>query len=201
MIKHVGLHLSKKVILLRSKVPDEDHMCIALFVDKLPPLYLSEVEKVLNSEAGQTAKNLDEELWKHKLPDDRNLLEVLHKEGHIKKLQSNQTFVTIDSINKIKLNELNDMLEKLEQGGEAAKKLAELDEAKGMNHAKKAMQNAANLVVMPGENPSELAQRLLQTADLLIVEARKLSATLGTPEKKVKKVRTAKAAKVSTLEK
>jgi len=135
--KHVGLHNAKKILILWNKVPGESHMALVLFADKIPAAYSELVHKTLVSEAGQKAKNFADALNEVKLPDGRNLLNALHTESHIKKVQTNQTFVTPDSINKIKLNELNDMMDKIEEGGDAKKKLEDLDLYKGMNKRKR----------------------------------------------------------------
>lgn len=137
MIKHVGLHNAKKIVIIRHTVPDEDHMCLVVYTEKLPPMYHDEVIKVLESAPGQQAKDLDSVLHRNSFPDGRNILETLHKEGHLKKVQNNQVFVTVNPQSKIYLSELNDLMNKLAQGGEAANKLQRLEEEKGMRSAQR----------------------------------------------------------------
>ena len=133
MIKHVGLHNAKDVIIVLHKLPMEEHMCLVLNSDKIPPAYVHEVVKHLNSEAGQNAKEFASILETATLPDGRNLGQVLHVEGHFKKVPTNQVFVTPDKVNKVRLNDLNEYLAKIAEGGDALKKLEELDKNKGMN--------------------------------------------------------------------
>lgn len=173
--KHVGLNNGKKIIILWPQIPEETWMCLALITEQIPAAYRDEIFKVLNSEAGQKAKNLADALFEVKLPDGRNLLNVLHKESLLKKLQCDQTFVTPDSVNKIKLNELNDMLEKIESGGEAAQKLADLDAYKGMNRKKRS--TAISETVVPSDlnvSDKKLVEELKNTVEALIIEVRNL---------------------------
>lgn len=174
--KHIGLNNGKKIIICWSQLPEEKHMCLALMTDTIPAAYKEAVFNTVNSEAGQKAKNLADALFEVKLPDGRNLLNVLHTENLLKKLQTDQTFVTPDSVNKIKLNELNDMLEKIEAGGEAAKKLADLDEHKGMNRKKRPNAPADQVSTQSDLNSSDkkLVEELKNTVEALIIEVRNL---------------------------
>lgn len=181
-LKHVGLNNAQKVIIIYNKVPSEEHMALVLYEDKLPALYADAVHKALVSKEGQSSINLSDALCKVTLPDDRNLLTVLHKEGHIKKVQTNQTFITPNSVNKIRLSELNDTMDKIASGGEAAKKLAEFDAARGMNEKKRRNKIHGQLAVeeIAEENNaviSEINNQILQltnAVDAMLIEIRKL---------------------------
>jgi hypothetical protein len=136
MLKHVGLHNAQKVTIVLHQMPAEDHMCLIMYDDKLPPRYFQAVKSVLNTPAGQEVKDFATALEGAKLDDDRNLARVLYTEGHLKKVPCNQVFATpfgYDSANKIKLNELNAYTSKIAEGGEALQKLAEFDANKGMH--------------------------------------------------------------------
>ena len=136
MIKHVGLHSAKKVVIVLHKLPSEDHMASIMYSEKLPPAYHDAVMKCLESQKAQSMPDFAPALEGETLEDGRNLARVLWAEGHLKKVPTNQIFVTIDSRNKIRLDELNDHLSKIAAGGEAAAKLKANDDAKGMKNKK-----------------------------------------------------------------
>ena len=120
MIKHVGKHNNKKIVLLWRKVPGEDHMSLLLYSDTLPRLIHDEVMKVLESDAGQSAKDLADAMFRHIMADGNNCLATVHKMGLMKKVPCNQILVTPTPNASVRLDELNDIMSKLEAGGEAA---------------------------------------------------------------------------------
>jgi exonuclease VII small subunit len=141
MMKHVGLYNAQKVTVVLHKMPSEEHMCLVLMDQKVPPRYYQAVQACLNSPAGQEAKDLATALDTVNLEDGRQLARVLYAEGHLKKVPTNQVFMTpfgFDANNKkIRLNELNDMMGSIEQGGDALQKLKDFDEGKGLKNKTK----------------------------------------------------------------
>lgn len=137
MYKHVGKHNDKKVVLLFREVPGEDHMCLVSYSDLLPRIYHDTVMKVLESPIGQQAENLSDALFRNFMPDGINCLEALHRNGLIKKVPTNQILVTPTLTSKIRLDELNSILNEMSKGEEAVKRLAELDANKGMTSRRK----------------------------------------------------------------
>lgn len=129
MIKHVGRHNSKKVVIAYRQVPDEDHMALVIYSESLPSLIHDELMKILESDAGQSTKDLADVLFRHIMADGTNCLTHIHKAGYLKKVPTNQVIVTPNSTSTIRLDELNKILTGLEQGEEAAQKMAEI--AKG----------------------------------------------------------------------
>lgn len=132
MIKHVGKHNNKKIVVLWRKVPNEDHMALVVYSDTLPRLIHDEVMHALESAIGQNAKEFNEVLFRTVMADGRNALEVLHKEGFIKKVPTNQVLVTPTSKSSVRLDELNTILDEMEKGEEAVKRLSDLDKNAGM---------------------------------------------------------------------
>lgn len=132
MYKHVGKHNDKKVVLLFREVPGEDHMCLVSYSDLLPRIYHDTVMTVLESPIGQQAENLSDALFRNFMPDGVNCLEALHRNGLIKKVPTNQILVTPTLTSKIRLDELNSILNEMSKGEEAVKRLAEIDSNKGM---------------------------------------------------------------------
>ena len=132
MLKHIGRHGDRKVALLFREVPGEDHMCLVVYPDTLPTHIHNSIMATLESPAGQAAINLSEVLHRNLLPDGRPQLEALHREGMIKKIPTNQVIVTPTAQSSVKLDEMNKIIREMEQGGEALKRLQELDSSAGM---------------------------------------------------------------------
>ena len=60
------------------------------------------------------------------------MLQVFHNEGLLKKIQTENVIMTPTPNTKIKLDELNKILNEMKQGEEAVKKLAEMDQSRGL---------------------------------------------------------------------
>ena len=153
MIKHVGKHNSKKIVLLWRRVPNENHMALVLYSDTLPRLIHDEVMKALESQIGQNAKELSDVLFRTTMSDGRNALEVIHKEGFIKKVPTSQVLITPTAKSSVRLDELNDILDEMEKGEEAVKRLADIDNNTGMQ-TKKRRTTEGREVGMPPNNTS-----------------------------------------------
>lgn len=133
MIKHVGKHNNKRVVILFKTVPNEDHMCLVVYPDTLPRHIHDDVMSALESESGQQAKEFADYLFRFTMADGTNALATLHKEGMIKKVPTNQVIVTPDNRSNVRLDELNNILSKMAMGEEAVKELAELDASAGLS--------------------------------------------------------------------
>ena len=131
MLKHVGRHGEKKVVVAYNTVPGEDHMALVIYSDSLPSMLHDEVMKVIESPAGQTAKSLADALFRNIMPDGNNTLGALHKGGFLKKVQTKQVILKPNAKSSVRLDELNDILKKMEGSAEAAKKLADIDAGRG----------------------------------------------------------------------
>ena len=127
MIKHVGRHNNRKVVILFKKVPGEDHMCLLVYSDQMPQLIHDQVMRTLESEVGQQAKDFADALFRQVMADGRNCLETIHKEGYMKKVPTNQVIVTPNAQSSVRLDELNNILDEMDKGEAAVKKMAELD--------------------------------------------------------------------------
>jgi len=132
MIKHVGKHNQKRVAIVYRTVPDEDHMALVAYADSMPSMVHDEVMKVIESEIGQNAKELADALFRTTLADGTNCLTTLHKGGWLKKVPCNQVIVTPTAKSTCRLDELNNLLKKIEEGGDAAAALANIDANRGM---------------------------------------------------------------------
>ena len=135
MIKHVGKHNQRRVAIVYRTVPDEDHMALVVYTDALPQMVHDEAMKVLESEIGQNAKELADALFRTTMADGTNCLTALHKGGWLKKVPTNQVIVTPTAKSTCRLDELNNLLKKIEDGGDAATALADMDKNRGIRGA------------------------------------------------------------------
>lgn len=152
MIKHVGKHNGKKIVLLWRRVPNEGHMALVAYSDTLPRLLHDEVMKALESAIGQNAKDFSDVLFRTTMADGRNALEVLHREGMIKKVPANQVLITPTAKSSVRLDELNDILDEMEKGEEAIKRMSDIDKNAGMQTKKRVREGRE--VGMPPNNTS-----------------------------------------------
>jgi len=152
MIKHVGKHNNKKIVLLWRRVPNEAHMALVAYSDTLPRMIHDEVMKALESPIGQAAKEFSDVLFRTVMGDGRNALEVMHKEGFIKKAPTSQILITPTAKSSVRLDELNDILDEMEKGEEAVKRLADIDNNSGMQTKKRKTEGRE--VGMPPNNTS-----------------------------------------------
>lgn len=131
MLKHIGRHGTDKVVVIFNTVPNEDHMALVVYSGRLPVMVHDEVMKVVESAAGQQEKQLSDALFRCIMSDGRNALTALHQGGHLKKVQTKQIILTPNAKTNIRLDELNDILKKMESGADAVKQMADLDASRG----------------------------------------------------------------------
>jgi hypothetical protein len=132
MIKHVGKHNQRRVAIVYRTVPDEEHMALVMYTDSLPSMVHDEAMKVLESDIGQQAKELADALFRATMADGTNCLTTIHKGGYLKKVPTNQVIVTPTAQSTCRLDELNNLLKKIEEGGDAAQALADMDANRGI---------------------------------------------------------------------
>jgi hypothetical protein len=87
--------------------------------------------KVIESPVGQQAENLGDALFRSLLSDGRAMLQTLHTEGMIKKVQAKQVTVTPGGNSSVNLDEMNGIIRKMKMGEDAIREMAELDANKG----------------------------------------------------------------------
>jgi hypothetical protein len=144
MLKHIGKHNDKKIVLAYRQIPGDEHMCLVLYSDMLPSMIHDDVMKVLESAVGQNAKDLADALFRHTMADGRNCLETVHKMGLMKKVPTNQVIITPNAKSNVRLDELNSILNQMDQGEEAIKKMADLDKNAGMTGKREAREVGQN---------------------------------------------------------
>jgi predicted esterase YcpF (UPF0227 family) len=135
-LKHIGRHGDRKVAVVFKQIPGDDHMCLVIYPDLLPMHIHDPIMKVLESPVGQAADEFADVLHRNLLPDGRNMLETLHAERVMKRVQTEQVILTPNASSTVKLSELNDILNQMKQGSDAVRKLAEIDQNSGLVDAK-----------------------------------------------------------------
>jgi uncharacterized phage infection (PIP) family protein YhgE len=164
MLKHVGKHNDKRCVIVFRKIPELEHMALLVYSDLLPRMVHDEVMRALESPQGQEAKELSDVLFRTIMADGHNCLESLHRNGLLKKVPTNQVLVTPTSTSSVRLDELNDILDEMQKGEEAMKRLSDIDSSRGFT-GKKAPRKATIQEV--GERRTREAQGNTSAADML----------------------------------
>jgi hypothetical protein len=215
VLKHIGKHNGKRIVLAYRQIPGDDHMCLVIYSDTLPQMIHDDVMKVLESPIGQNSPELADALFRHVLADGRNCLEALHTQGLLKKVNTNQVIITPNAKSTVRLDELNKILNEMATGTEAIKKLADLDANSGMTGRREPREVGVNPASR--SQPAEVStatigdvlsdeqiasQRIAQAAKMkldaqtLLKEAERLeleAAEFTTPAKNVKSTKAKKA--------
>ncbi len=132
MIKHIGKQGDRKVAIVFREVPNEEHMALVIYPDTLPVAMHDTIMKVIESEVGQTSENLGDALFRSLLNDGRPILQTLHAEGMLKKVQTKQIVVTPNATSHVNLEEMNNIIRKMKMGEDAIREMADLDSNRGM---------------------------------------------------------------------
>ena len=197
-LRHVGKIGDKKVAILFREVPEEPHMCLVAYTETLNRHVHDPMMACIESQVGQGAQNLADALNRTYTQDGKIILQVLHAEGLIKRVQTELVMVTPNPATKIKLSELNQILDEMEQGEKAVERLKELDESRGLQDpadvarrirdTKQAVEDAKQvqrgLQAAEGAlGDSTIANNLLQQAQRMAAEAKGLLAESARLEK------------------
>jgi hypothetical protein len=190
-IKHVGKHGDRKVAVVYREVPGETHMCLVVYTELLNRTIHDPLIKCIESDIGQNSANLAEALNRTYTTDGKIILHKLHTEGLLKKVQTEQIVMTPTPNVRIKLSELNALLDEMEKGEEAIKRLQEIDAqagiqdpaqvAKRMREFKESKTNLSTTTdvlddVTIAKNLREQALKMAQEAKSLLLEADRLIA-------------------------
>jgi hypothetical protein len=186
-LKHVGKVGDRKVAIIFREIPGEEHMALVVYTELLNQNIHDPMMMAIESPQGQQAKELAEHLNKSYTRDGKIILQVLHSEGMMKKINTNQVMVTPTPTTKVRLDELNKILNEMSQGEEAVKRLAELDASRGLQDpadvARRIKENKAAKAQPPVQatidgalGNNELANNLRQQATRMAAEAKGLLA-------------------------
>jgi len=182
-LRHVGKHGDRKVAVIFREVPGEPHMCLVTYTELLNQNIHDPMIKCIESDIGQSSENLAEALNRSFTKDGKPILQVLHMEGQLKKVNTELIVMTPQPNTKIKLNELNKILDEMKLGEEAVKKLAEMDKSMGMQspaEVARRMRNDPAPATVPQTQgilgDQQLANNLRQQAAKMTSEAKGLMA-------------------------
>jgi hypothetical protein len=132
MIKHVGRHGDRKVAIVFREIPGEEHMCLVVYTETLPVAMHDAMMRAIESPTCQAAENLGDALFRELFNDGRPMLQTLHAEGMLKKVQTKQIVVTPNPSSHVNLEEMNEILRKMKLGESAIREMANLDANRGM---------------------------------------------------------------------
>jgi hypothetical protein len=215
-LKHVGKHGDRKVAVIFRQIPGDDHMCLVVYTELLNQNIHDPLIACIESPEGQAAENLADALNRSYTKDGNIILHVIHREGMMKRVQTEHVMMTPSPNQKIKLSELNGILNEMSKGEEAVRRLAEIDASRGLQDPKdvaKRMRGESTVNIPPaktqanqneylGNNElavnlraqamrmSNEAKGLMAEADRLLKEASQMEGLA--PESKPKKSRTKK---------
>lgn len=190
-LRHVGKHGDRKIALVFREVPGEEHMCLVTYTELLNRHIHDPLIQCIESDIGQNSENLADALNRSYTQDGRPILATLHKEGFLKKVQTEQVIMTPSPNTQIKLNELNKLLDEMNRGEEAVKRLAELDNSRGMQSpadvarrmrnnqqsAQSQTQQSSGQAYLPTDmSDPAIAWRMREQANKMAAEARGLIA-------------------------
>lgn len=130
--RHVGKHGDRKVAVIFREVPGEPHMCLVTYTETINKNIHDSLIRCIESDIGQSSENLADALNRNYTQDGRPILQVLHVEGQLKKVNTEQIVMTPAPNTRIKLNELNKILDEMKMGEDAVKRMAELDSSRGL---------------------------------------------------------------------
>lgn len=130
--RHVGKHGDRKVAVVFREVPGEPHMALVVYTEILNRTIHDPLIQCIESDIGQSSEDLALALNRSYTTDGQIILQKLHAEGMLKKVQTELIVMTPQPSTRIKLNDLNKILDEMKMGEEAVKKLAEMDSQMGM---------------------------------------------------------------------
>jgi hypothetical protein len=181
-LRHVGKIGDRKVAVVFREVPNEPHMCLVTYTETLNMHVHEALISTIEGQIGQSSDNLADALNRSYTKDGKIILQVLHAEGLLKKVQTSQVIMTPNPGTKIKLDELNKILTEMEQGEAAVKRLAEIDQSRGMQDpadVARRMKEKVAPIVAPSDGvlgDSIIANNLRQQANKMAAEAQGLLA-------------------------
>lgn len=188
-LRHVGKHGDRKIAVVFREVPGEPHMALVVYTELLNQNIHDPLIQCIESDIGQSSESLSDALNRSYTKDGKILLQVLHAEGMLKKVRTELVVMTPQPNISIKLDELNKILDEMQQGEAATKRLEEMDKSLGLQDPKdvvrrmggknlpEAMKNTQSPITTNGAlNDNQIANNLRMQAEKMNLEARGLMA-------------------------
>ena len=193
IVKHIGKHNDRKVVVVYRELPDEEHMCLLVYSDVLPRLIHDELMKCVESDIGQSAPDLSDVFFRTLMADGNNILTSLHNNGWLKKVPTNQVLMTPNASSTVRLDELNGLLKQMAQGEESMRRLAELDKNTGMTSRPRDVgEPAFTETLTEALSDADLAKQRLDQAVTMRQQAEALLAEAARLEKEANEIAPAK---------
>lgn len=170
--KHVGRHGDRKVAVIFRELPGESHMALVAYTQTLNRHIHDAIIECINSDAGQSSENLADALNRVYTRDGKVVLQQLHTEGMLKKVQTDQIIMTPTPSTKhdVKLSDLNSIINKMNAGEQAARELEEMDRSRGLQDpvdvARRMREKKAAAQSQPPVAPTQSPQRAYRSDDM-----------------------------------
>jgi hypothetical protein len=182
-LRHVGKVGDRKVAVIFREIPGEAHMCLVVYTEVLNKHIHDPLMKCIESDIGQQSNSLSDALNRSYTNDGKIILQVLHAEHQLKKVQTAQVVMMPAPNINIRLDELNKLLNEMEQGDAAVKRLSEMDKSLGLQdpidvaRRMRALNNTQPIQASDGAlGNSTLADNLRQQAERMQSDAKGLLA-------------------------
>lgn len=181
--KHVGKHGNRKLAIVFREVPGEPHMALVVYTDLLNQNIHDPLMHCLESDIGQQSESLADALNRSYTRDGHVILQKLHAEGLLKKVNTEQIVVLHGPNAQCKLSELNEILNKMNQGKAALQQLDELTTNAQANDAvtianevyqEKTVDALSGEMKKTAESLTLEASALLRKAEELLAESRRI---------------------------
>jgi hypothetical protein len=132
-------------------------MCLVAYTQILNRHVHDALMECIDSDVGQQSENLADALNRTYTKDGKIVLQQLHMEGQLKKVQTDQIIMTPTPSTKhdVKLSDLNVLINKMNAGEEAMKEMAELDASRGL-------QDPADVARRMRDNKNKAQQQTVQ---------------------------------------
>ena len=164
-IKHVGRHAAtgQRLVVVFMELPGEPENALVVFSDSLPDRYHQALMDAVESNEGQSAKELYEVLARKVFWHGGQMLTTLHTERLLAKIPSKNIIMTPNSSTNVPLNEILENIHKIEAG-----MLTE-----STPPAPTESRIDTNVAESKAEESRQIAQNLLIQAQLLEDDARR----------------------------
>ena len=131
-LRHIGKHGDRKLAIVFREVTGEPHMALFVYTETLNRTIHDPLIRCIESDIGQNSNDLADALNRSYTTDGQIILQKLHAEGMLKKVNTEVIVMTPSPNTRIKLSELNKILDEMQKGEDAVKKLAEMDASLGI---------------------------------------------------------------------
>jgi len=156
-LKHIGKHNDRKVVIVFREVPGEEHMALVVYPETLPISMSEDIMRIVQSPEAQNADTLGDVLFRNMFKDGNPILQTLHKQRMMKKVQTANIMVTPTASSSCRLDELNHIINQIKSGESAFEKLQELDKNAGISGKTKARDALGQAIKVTAKSPSTIA--------------------------------------------